>query len=351
MLLSIIIPVYNLENYIGRCLDSCLAQTVQGGYEIICVNDGSKDNSLSVLREYESKYPNIRVIDKPNGGVSSARNAGIAAATGEYIWFVDGDDWVATESIGLLEKELHRLSKKPDCFLFEMNKAYKYTSTTLASNDSIQFCEETDQGSFYNSLFVFCRWFKTVIVKENALFFDETLKYSEDFLYTIKFNSFCKKIISTQTPIYFYFQRQNSATHTPDVIKQCEALLTMAVTYKKLQKKLPGPAMRIKYIRSMQVFCQYLCCYCSQKSVVRAILKQLKYAGLYPYGVDFKQFRRDKRQSVKSDLLNWLFGFLSWKPYFWFCWLLCSFLFKSKRTITFDVAHFENTLHLIEQKD
>lgn len=93
--LSFIIPVYNCEQYIGYCLDTILNQETKYSYEVICVNDGSKDNSLKVLEEYQRKYPEIMVVvDQPNGGASKARNTGIDNAQGEYLSFVDSDDYV-----------------------------------------------------------------------------------------------------------------------------------------------------------------------------------------------------------------------------------------------------------------
>lgn len=92
--LSIIVPCYNIDKYLRRCLDSLLAQTLDG-LEIICINDGSPDNCISIIRRYEEKYPEkIVVIDKENGGVWKARRDGIAVANGEYIGFIDPDDYV-----------------------------------------------------------------------------------------------------------------------------------------------------------------------------------------------------------------------------------------------------------------
>ena len=93
--LSIIIPVYNTEEYLPRCLNSCLEQDLLANeYEIIAINDGSSDNSLQILNAYALKYPNIRVINQENRGLGATRNRGLNLAIGEYIWFVDSDDWV-----------------------------------------------------------------------------------------------------------------------------------------------------------------------------------------------------------------------------------------------------------------
>lgn len=105
--LSIIVPVYNTEQYIKTCLDSLLNQDIDNKqYEIICVNDGSTDNSFLILQEYANKHKNILVIDKQNEGVSIARNIGLENAQGRYIWFFDADDWVARNCFGVIKHEI-----------------------------------------------------------------------------------------------------------------------------------------------------------------------------------------------------------------------------------------------------
>ena len=90
---SVVIPVYNMEAYLSECLDSILRQTLGKEVELVCVNDGSVDSSLYILRQYEAKYDNIRLVTQLNSGVSVARNKGIQAAAGEYIAFMDPDDY------------------------------------------------------------------------------------------------------------------------------------------------------------------------------------------------------------------------------------------------------------------
>ena len=90
---SIIVPVYNVERYVERCIDSIVAQTYPA-YEIICVNDGSTDGSLEVLQRLADGHPSIKIIDQANKGLGGARNSGVAQATGDYIWFIDSDDWI-----------------------------------------------------------------------------------------------------------------------------------------------------------------------------------------------------------------------------------------------------------------
>ncbi|MDQ0253157.1 glycosyltransferase EpsH [Evansella vedderi] len=94
--ISIVVPIYNVDEYLSRCLDSLLSQTIED-IEVITINDGSTDNSLEILEQYAKKDSRIIIIDKENGGVSSARNAGLKIAVGDYIGFVDPDDWVNQE--------------------------------------------------------------------------------------------------------------------------------------------------------------------------------------------------------------------------------------------------------------
>ena len=103
MKFSILVPVYNVEKYLEQCIDSLLDQTYSEEYEIILVDDGSTDSSGSICDGYEERYPDkVKVIHKENGGLSDARNVGMAAATGEYIAFVDSDDWLHLEYISVL---------------------------------------------------------------------------------------------------------------------------------------------------------------------------------------------------------------------------------------------------------
>ena len=95
---SVVVPVYNVEKFLARCLDSLLAQT-ERNLEIICVNDGSTDSSASILADYAAKDARIRVLSQPNGGQAAARNAALAVATGEWVMFVDSDDWVPSFAV------------------------------------------------------------------------------------------------------------------------------------------------------------------------------------------------------------------------------------------------------------
>ena len=125
--ISVIVPVYNMEVYLRECLDSILGQTLTD-LEIITVNDGSKDGSLSILREYEKKDSRVKVIDKPNEGVGKARNDGIRAAAGEFVAFMDSDDYYPNETV--LET-LYRAAKENDVLIAGGRKVRLLTDGNL----------------------------------------------------------------------------------------------------------------------------------------------------------------------------------------------------------------------------
>ena len=118
-LISVIIPVYNTAEYLPRCLESVLNNTYRN-LEVICINDGSKDNSIEVLNAYAQKDPRIRVIDQENAGVSAARNRGLDDATGEYIAFVDSDDWIHRQYF----ETLHGFATKTNSVIVECDAQY-----------------------------------------------------------------------------------------------------------------------------------------------------------------------------------------------------------------------------------
>lgn len=122
-LISVIIPVYNGEKYIKRCINSLINQTYKN-IEIIIINDGSKDNSINIIKEISEKDKRIIIIDKENQGVSIARNAGIEKASGDYIMFVDVDDWVKTNMI----EQMYKVIKKENVDIVKCNSINEFNN-------------------------------------------------------------------------------------------------------------------------------------------------------------------------------------------------------------------------------
>ena len=110
MLLSIIVPIYNVEKYVEKCIRSCEAQDIsKEDYEVVVINDGSPDNSLKIVERIADEFPNIKIISQPNKGLSAARNTGMRNASGDYYMFVDSDDWIAEKCLGKIQEQITNL--------------------------------------------------------------------------------------------------------------------------------------------------------------------------------------------------------------------------------------------------
>ena len=128
--ISVIIPVYNIEKYLKNCLDSVINQTFSD-IEIICINDGSTDNSLAILEQYARKDNRITIINKPNGGLSSAWNKGLEVATAEYVTFVDSDDWIEQETYEIAYTNM--LKNNVDYVCWSANPIFEYNNDAIKS--------------------------------------------------------------------------------------------------------------------------------------------------------------------------------------------------------------------------
>lgn len=128
---SIVVPVCNVQKYLRQCLDSLTDQTLQD-IQIICIDDGSTDDSLSILQEYASRDPRVEIISKPNAGYGHTMNMGFAAAKGEYVGIVESDDFA---EVDMFEK-MYNLAKSNDADVVKSN-FFQYTTNTVPDNDPI----------------------------------------------------------------------------------------------------------------------------------------------------------------------------------------------------------------------
>lgn len=149
--ISIIIPVYNMEAFLAECLDSVLAQTYPH-LEILCVNDGSKDRSQEILEEYARRDPRIKPIVKENGGLSSARNRGLEAATGEYVMYLDSDDWLDPDICRVAVEEMEQ--SKVDLVMWSYVREYQtYSRPTDVLGTERLFFDEAGARQLHRRLF------------------------------------------------------------------------------------------------------------------------------------------------------------------------------------------------------
>ena len=234
--LSIIVPVYNVEKYLPKCLESLIKQTLKD-IEIICVNDGSMDNSLAILKEFASKDSRIRIIDNQHQGVAKTRNTGIEQSTGEYIGFVDSDDYI---DIDFFEKLYNSATKsnsdiaiasilKHKNFFNIYNAKYTKEETAITIQDKIKLCEDKKHFFFY----AWNKIYHSGFIKENNIKFSEGQIY-EDVMFAIKALYYSNKIISVYGTKYHYIEHENSLTKYKDKTGEKEHDLIKA--YSELQE-------------------------------------------------------------------------------------------------------------------
>ena len=210
---SIIVPVYNKQNYLDDCITSIINQSYKN-FECILVNDGSTDNSLNICNKYSQLDNRIIVVNKSNGGVSSARNAGIMQADSKFTVFVDSDDTLPSNSIMLLVKKFKN-NTNVDMIVGGFNTITKDVCNNIFLKDNPKreniICDLSIQDSFNNlfnknnMLSVWGKMFLTDIIKNNNIYFDESLIVLEDFCFVIDYLIHSKFVMSISDFVYNYF--------------------------------------------------------------------------------------------------------------------------------------------------
>lgn len=221
-LVTVIIPAYNTEKYISKCLDSILVQSYQE-LEIIILDDGSEDETNKICQKYAEIDKRIIFISKENTGVSDTRNVGIHNAKGKYIIFVDSDDYVDPNYVEVLVKEVENENIQMACVEYFCVKGkienvhesmlLKDEKKIIRGTDAINLLHEKKafQGYLWNKIFE-----KNIIINENILF-DSKIKIWEDMLFCLKYLTKIEKVAYINKPVYYYVQRENSAINDDNV--------------------------------------------------------------------------------------------------------------------------------------
>lgn len=221
--LTVIVPAYNVEKYIEKCLASLVNQTYKN-LKILVVNDGSTDNTKQIIEKYEKEYENLKLLNKKNGGLSSARNFGLKNTKTKYVTFVDGDDYLELNTYELIMKKIEE--EKTDLGIFNFKKVYSQKIINSKLDEKIynkNFLKYLFSKSIEADIVVWNKIFKTDIILKNQIYF-ENRAYFEDTGFIFRYLYFIKKVSLVELPLYNYIQRENSITKkfNPIIINSCE---------------------------------------------------------------------------------------------------------------------------------
>lgn len=238
---SIVIPVYNVEEYIDKCLDSLVNQTMKD-IEIIVVNDASPDNSQDIIDKYVKKYPKmVKSIIKKNGGVSDARNFGLKEATGEYIGFVDPDDWVTLD----MYEKLYNKAKKDKCDLVACDANAVYPDRDILIESGIHDDTTVKDALVGGYAVIWNKIYSRELIKGIDFKIGSIF---EDVLFLFKVYPKVKKFGSINEPMYSYLQRSGSYTYTyNDKLYQAIEINDDIVAYYKENKYFDEYKEEIEY--------------------------------------------------------------------------------------------------------
>lgn len=237
---SIIIPVYNVEKYIEKCLSSIYSQSFdENKFEVIVINDGSKDQSMSIVYDFAHKYSNLYVFEKENEGVSSARNLGIQQAIGEYLTFVDADDWIEPNSLYKAYEYLTNTEQLDVLMLksTKMNGIERYPWNRFIKSNTIYSGVDTYKNGYRRGS-VCGGFYKKSFLQDNKIEFPIEVRYGEDSIVMSLILTYAQRIYFAPVPFYIVYERSGSASRlfTEEHLKIMNE--TLKATWQIHQKRL-----------------------------------------------------------------------------------------------------------------
>ena len=277
--ISIIVPIYKIERYLRQCIDSILAQTFTD-YELLLIDDGSPDGCPAICDEYAEKDARIRVFHKQNGGVTSARNKGLDNAKGNWIIYIDGDDWIEPTYV----EELYNaaINNEADIAICGFRFVYEDGSSVIEHPTIWDDNKQSSLNRYIASIWT-TAWGsiqKSSLYKDNSIRSPKNITFCEDFHLIIRLCYFAKKVVSIDRPLLNYRQQPSSIVHS--------------TSFEKLQRdELTAYTEILEFFRNQGVFEIY------QKSISWRIINALRYMILEPpYFEEFKQHYPDKKKYI-----------------------------------------------------
>lgn len=297
-MISIIIPVYKVEKYLARCVDSVLNQTFSD-FELILVDDGSPDKSPELCDEYAKKDSRVKVIHKTNGGLSSARNAGLEVCKGDYIFFIDSDDWLTDEKV--LEEFISKAEKENSDFVYSfMNAATDETQKAIRMNKRFK---DNDKLFFLSNPYLFSACNK--LYKNTLLQFLQFVpgRVNEDVDIIPLVFCHAKNVTRLNRPTYNYYSNEDSLTRKAFSEKRFDMFKSVQHAYDNFIGSEKQKDIFYENLFGFQIFSVYAAILVNTKGKDKKkyIIQFLNYLNLY----NFKSFYK---YCLKCFILNETFS-------------------------------------------
>lgn len=319
--ISIIVPIYNAEKTLHRCINSIICQSYQN-WELLLIDDGSTDNSSVICDEYVRKDERIRVFHKENGGVSSARNVGLDNVKGEWITFVDSDDWIENEMFDIF----NLLVDTDFICCYYIAEGWKEWVSSPYKNKIYRQANMSDflTECLLKSVFICGKFYKKEIIKKNKMYFDTNISYSEDTLFIYQYICYIKSVRTFSEAFYHYDKNESSLSNRCeewgiysytlkrelDVINQLGNIFQWNPENVRNETTLFFVNRYVYYLSKNMSFCE-----------IREKLKIMLQTPVVSHAI-----KKNTRRSWKGKILDWLMLHD-------FLWLSASLLYMKKKKI------------------
>lgn len=291
MKLSILIAAYNVEKFIQKCIQSCYEEDLKDQYEIIVVNDGSTDSTLSIVNQLKNNIINLCVINQENSGLGAARNAGIKNAIGKYIWMIDGDDYLPQNTIGNI---LDNLAINYDCYGINYNLVAE-NETLLRTKYPSNYIDKVYSGSEFYSKYYYDSYtwqfiFKREIFVKNLLKFQARINMQDSEIFP-KIMYYTQTVAYIDLIAYNYVQQENSFTNTINPTKRFkyfESIVTVKKSLESFAEKIQSKdqilyeGIMSKIFTLNEVILSHLVFYKYDRNTLKKIIQLLSENNLYP---------------------------------------------------------------------
>lgn len=317
--ISIIVPIYNTEKYLEECLDSILRQSMRD-IEVICINDGSTDSSAQLCDAIMARDKRVVVVHKENGGLSSARNTGIEHAKGQYILFVDSDDWISP----FLCQQIYDKAIETDADLIQFfyqeelrDGCNKPPRVSEISEVSYETAYDKLSIAFNSGPMVWKFLWKTDLIRQNRLYFTDKILY-EDFEYTAKGALLANRIAIVPQFLYHYRQRTSSISFGNSYKKKVEGFMVSinkALVFAQLHKVpmsciyfLVGRKYKMLYVLSQRVGIRS---YLYYRSMIKSNCRNVEKDIVYNHLLDLDKSIKNKITAIIGTPKEIMFGSFS----------------------------------------